>query len=95
MPVPVLSTITRRAMTMSDTSNGGGPDPLDMLLLPPANETDAQRIKRLKEETSARLISDAIDEDINRARHARRKKTVKLLLLGSSIPTSPRSFPRG
>jgi guanine nucleotide-binding protein subunit alpha len=59
-------------------------DPLEAWLTPPTDETQSQRTRRVKEEIQARMISEAIDEDINRARHARRRKTVKLLLLGES-----------
>lgn len=63
----------------------GDRDPLDIVTRPPENETQSQKLRRVKEESCARAISEAIDEDISRQRHARRKmKTVKLLLLGQS-----------
>jgi hypothetical protein len=60
-------------------------DPLAIVTLPPANESQSQRVKRVKEESHAKAVSEAIDEDINRARHARKKKMVQLLLLGEPL----------
>lgn len=60
-------------------------DPLTLALAPPPNETEAQREARLKAETEARRVSDRIDEQLKAERAAlRRKKPVKVLLLGQS-----------
>lgn len=59
-----------------------GLDPLAVVTRPPDNETQSQRTKRVQDEMHARMISEAIDDDIGRSKHAGRKKTVKLLLLG-------------
>jgi len=61
-------------------------DPFAIFTHPPENESLSQRSKRIKEERHAKAVSEAIDEDLNRARHARRRKTVQLLLLGESLP---------
>ncbi|KAK0466227.1 guanine nucleotide binding protein, alpha subunit [Desarmillaria tabescens] len=61
-------------------------DPLAAALLPPANETPAEKELRLKRETEAKQVSDHIDEMIRQER-IHRKKTraeVNVLLLGQS-----------
>jgi hypothetical protein len=57
-------------------------DPLTRAIAPPPNETPDQREARLLSEQEAKRISDAIDEDINRQRTAKKSKHVKILLLG-------------
>lgn len=61
-------------------------DPLTLAAAPPKDETPAQKIVREKSEMEARRISDAIDEQIKREKAAvkRRKRPVKVLLLGQS-----------
>jgi guanine nucleotide-binding protein subunit alpha len=61
-------------------------DPLTLATAPPKDETPAQRIVREKAESEARRVSDEIDEQIKRERQAtkRRKRPVKVLLLGQS-----------
>ncbi|KAH9854473.1 G-alpha-domain-containing protein [Lenzites betulinus] len=60
-------------------------DPFRELLQPPANETPDQREARLKQEEEARKRSDNIDRMLRHDdKSRRRKKTVKVLLLGQS-----------
>jgi guanine nucleotide-binding protein subunit alpha len=61
-------------------------DPLTLAAAPPADETPTQRIIREKAEAEAKKVSDDIDEQIKRDRLAskRRKRSVKVLLLGQS-----------
>jgi guanine nucleotide-binding protein subunit alpha len=61
-------------------------DPLALALAPPSNETPEQRAERERREAEERRISDEIDEQLKAERAAlrRRKKPVKVLLLGQS-----------
>lgn len=60
-------------------------DPLDILLLPPADETGEERAVRLEREEEARRVSASIDASIKAEKAASRKKrVVRLLLLGQS-----------
>ncbi|OCH87568.1 G-alpha-domain-containing protein [Obba rivulosa] len=61
------------------------PDPLAAALLPPPNETPVERERRLQAEADAKKRSENIDEMIRQnERQQRRKKVVKVLLLGQS-----------
>lgn len=65
-------------------------DPLALIMAPPPNETPEERSIRLQREEDARRISEAIDESLKRERQEqRRRKTVKLLLLGQSESGAP------
>ena len=67
-------------------------DPLTRAIAPPDDETVAQREMRLKKEVEAKKVSDMIDEEINRVKALeRRKKPIKILLLGES--STSRSSP--
>lgn len=60
-------------------------DPLSAALLPPPNESPEDREKRLKAEAEAKKRSDNIDRMLREGeRQNRRKKVVKVLLLGQS-----------
>ncbi|EIW87241.1 G-alpha-domain-containing protein [Coniophora puteana RWD-64-598 SS2] len=60
-------------------------DPLALALQPPANETDADREKRLHEELEAKRVSDGIDEMLRAEKKERKNKPeIKVLLLGQS-----------
>ncbi|KAF9450753.1 G-alpha-domain-containing protein [Macrolepiota fuliginosa MF-IS2] len=61
-------------------------DPLTLALMPPPDETPEQRQVREAAEAEAKRVSDEIDEQIKREREneRRRKRPVKLLLLGQS-----------
>ena len=60
-------------------------DPITAALLPPPNESVADREKRLRAEEHAKKISDDIDEMLKAERNEVRKKNpVKVLLLGQS-----------
>lgn len=73
----------------------GHDDPLAQALQPPPNESPDERALREKLQREASMISHAIDEDIQEARKAfeRRKKAVKILLLGErflyALPNPP------
>ncbi|KAK7055482.1 guanine nucleotide binding protein, alpha subunit [Favolaschia claudopus] len=60
-------------------------DPLAVLLAPPPNETPSQREARERAESEAKRVSDEIDAQLRKERDSeRKKKPVKLLLLGQS-----------
>lgn len=61
-------------------------DPITALLQPPADETPEQRTARLVAEAEAKRVNDEIDArlKLDRAEWKRRKKAVKLLLLGQA-----------
>ncbi|TDL24443.1 G-alpha-domain-containing protein [Rickenella mellea] len=62
-----------------------GDDPFDEVLRPPTDESPTQRAMRIQREDDARRVSDAIDESLKQEqRQKKRKKPVKLLLLGQS-----------
>lgn len=65
-------------------------DPLDLAIAPPPDESAEQREERLLKEREAKVVSDAIDEEIEAERSAEKKKTkpVKILLLGACYPSS-------
>ena len=69
-------------------------DPLSAAIAPPPNESPEQRAERERREADERKISDAIDEQIRveRAALKKRKKPVKVLLLGQS-ESGQRLFP--
>jgi guanine nucleotide-binding protein subunit alpha len=62
---------------------------LDFALAPPPNESAEEREERLLKEREAKVVSDAIDKEIEAERRAEKKKIkpVKILLLGASYPT--------
>jgi ribosomal protein L14E/L6E/L27E len=62
-------------------------DPLTLAIAPPPDETYEQRQIREAAEAEAKRISDEIDEQIRKEREAekKKKKPVKLLLLGASM----------
>ncbi|KAF8886520.1 guanine nucleotide binding protein, alpha subunit [Infundibulicybe gibba] len=64
----------------------GDSDPITKALAPPPDETPAEREARLLSEKEAKVVSDAIDEDLAKQRAAEKKspKAVKVLLLGQS-----------
>ena len=60
-------------------------DPLSVALQPPPNESQAEREGRLRQETEAKKRSDNIDKMLrDTERRNRKKKTIKVLLLGQS-----------
>lgn len=62
-------------------------DPLlDVLRAQQVNESQDERLKRLRKEADAKKISDAIDEQLKTEEKAKAKKRteVKILLLGTS-----------
>jgi guanine nucleotide-binding protein alpha-1 subunit len=70
------------AETMKFTSN----DPFSEFMLPPPDETPAQRTARLKREFDAQQVSDRIDEQIKQERALAKKErnVIKVLLLGQA-----------
>lgn len=69
-------------------------DPLTLAIAPPPDETPEQRHAREIAEVEARKVSDEIDEQLKREREGekRKKKPVKLLLLGMSLPVQSRAI---
>lgn len=60
-------------------------DPLSVALQPPANESQAEREGRLRAEQEAKKRSDNIDKMLRDTdRRNRRRKVIKVLLLGQS-----------
>ena len=60
-------------------------DPLTAALQPPANETQLERENRVRRELEAKKRSDSIDRALrDDDRRSRRRKVVKVLLLGQS-----------
>ncbi|EJD04654.1 G-alpha-domain-containing protein [Fomitiporia mediterranea MF3/22] len=61
-------------------------DPLTAAIAPPPNESPEERETRLHHEREAKRVSDEIDEALHKERAAmrRKKKPVKVLLLGQS-----------
>jgi hypothetical protein len=58
-------------------------DPLARVFAPPPNEPHHDKENRVRAEQEAKKRSDAIDEEINRERNARKNsRPVKILLLG-------------
>ena len=49
----------------------------------PPNETEGERLARLEQEEEAKRTSDAIDSQLRAERDARKKSSVKILLLGA------------
>lgn len=60
-------------------------DPLSKALQPPPDESPDDRARRIQQQKEAQAISHRIDEDIQESRKAfeRRKKAIKILLLGA------------
>lgn len=87
LPLPTLSHhVSWYTMPVSD-------DPLDEVLRPPPNETPEQRQIRLTREAEAKRVSMAIDASIKAERQVRRRKRiVRLLLLGQSESGKYQSF---
>lgn len=61
-------------------------DPLALAWAPPRNETPAEKDARERKEAEAKRVNDEIDEQIRQEKNAlrKRKKPVKVLLLGQS-----------
>ncbi|EPS98032.1 hypothetical protein FOMPIDRAFT_1031729 [Fomitopsis schrenkii] len=59
------------------------PDPLDLALRPPENESDEDRKARLSAEEEAKKVSDMIDEELKAQERAEKRgvKPIKILLL--------------
>jgi hypothetical protein len=67
------------------TTSGSPPTTFDVMTGPPPDESTEEQAARLEREQDAKKASDAIDEEIDRARRTK-KKPIKLLLLGESLP---------
>lgn len=71
-------------------TNSSLDDPFALALAPPPDETPDQRVLRLAAESQARRVSEEIDEELRAERLARKKrKVVKVLLLGQSESGKP------
>lgn len=66
------------------------PDPLDVALRPPENESDEDRKARLSAEEEAKKVSDMIDEELKAQERAEKRgaKPIKILLLGELCAAS-------
>lgn len=65
-------------------------DPLAYVFAPPPDESQFDRENRIKAELEAKKRSDAIDEELNKQRLARKNsRPVKILLLGESNTLLP------
>ena len=69
-------------------------DPFAAALMPPPEETEEERVKRVREQAEAARVSREIDESLQEAKKLieKRKKAIKVLLLGKPAPphrTSP------
>jgi len=72
---------------MLSTSRSSTDDPLARAFVPSPNESQHDKENRIRAEQEAKKRSDAIDEEINKQRNARKNsKPVKILLLGESLP---------
>jgi hypothetical protein len=62
-------------------------DPLSKALMPPKDESPEARTLRLRKQQEATRVSQEIDETIQESRktYERRKKAIKILLLGVVI----------
>jgi guanine nucleotide-binding protein subunit alpha len=75
---------------MLSASRSPADDPLAHVFAPPLGESQRDKENRLRAEQEAKKRSDAIDEEINKQRVARKNsKPVKVLLLGESILLPP------
>ncbi|KAG8785017.1 hypothetical protein FRC12_018077 [Ceratobasidium sp. 428] len=76
-----------RSHTAGSLLHTGADDPLALAIAPPANESADARNERLRAESEAKRVSDAIDEEIREARMKEKKRKateVRVLLLGQS-----------
>lgn len=66
-------------------------DPLTVAMLPPAGETPEEALARQRREAEAKRVSDAIDDELREERAAmkKRKRPVKILLLGQAESGAP------
>jgi tRNA U34 5-carboxymethylaminomethyl modifying GTPase MnmE/TrmE len=61
------------------------PSPFEQAILPPADESEAERAARVQHEREAKAVSDGIDAQIALDKqHSRKRREVKVLLLGQS-----------
>jgi hypothetical protein len=71
---------------MFSPSRSSTDDPLAYVFAPPPDESQHDKENRVRAEQEAKRRSDAIDEEINKQRIARKNtKPVKILLLGQSL----------
>ncbi|KAH0580001.1 hypothetical protein H2248_002819 [Termitomyces sp. 'cryptogamus'] len=98
-----VSSSKNRRDSQSAMGNSESEDPLTLAIAPPPNETPEQRTAREFAEAQAKKVSDEIDEQLRKEREGdkKKKKPVKLLLLGQSkiitefsLLTSPASRPK-
>ena len=79
---------------MPGARNLDADDPLALVMAPPLDESPEERAFRVQREEDARRISEQIDELLKREKQEqKRKKIVKLLLLGQSESGASTCFP--
>jgi guanine nucleotide-binding protein subunit alpha len=69
-------------------------DPLSQAMMPPEDESPEARALRLEEMQEATRVSREIDESLQESKrvYERRKKAIKVLLLGGSFEPDMRSY---
>ena len=88
-PTTFLQT-NRSSLKMFSASTPPTDDPLAHVFAPPPDESQHDKETRIKAEQEAKKRSDAIDEEINKERNARKNsKPVKILLLGETPTILP------
>ena len=80
--LPCAMALAMRPFQQNHTSSDD--DPLALVLQPPPDESPADRARREQQQREATRVSLEIDEGIQEAKklYERRKKAVKILLLG-------------
>ncbi|KAF8510274.1 guanine nucleotide binding protein, alpha subunit [Gautieria morchelliformis] len=74
-----------RSNASFSTSLNDPDDPISRALQPPPDESPSERDERLRAEREAKRVNDEIDDELRRERAAlRRKRPVRVLLLGQS-----------
>jgi guanine nucleotide-binding protein subunit alpha len=71
-------------------------DPLTQAMMPPTDESPEDRVLRLERAQEATRVSREIDESIQESRkaHEKRKKAIKVLLLGESFTLCVANCPK-
>jgi hypothetical protein len=86
----MVTALLRTRHVISSAMQDPREDPLSQALQPPPGESEADRLLRLQILRAAEQISREIDASIleSKKEFERRKKAIKILLLGISFPRS-------
>lgn len=81
-----MSTKFKSKQSLDGSSGDLNDDPLSRALMPPKDESPEDKARRLHAMHEATRVSREIDESLQESRRAmeRRKKAIKVLLLGAS-----------